>query len=58
MTINKPRFDRDSLEDPQENLITFSEEKFRSDVIFYTFLITSSKYLELPYLPKKLSEDN
>jgi hypothetical protein len=47
-----------SLEQSQSDHMTFSEEKFKQDLIYYAFLITSSKYLEVSYLPKRFSEED
>lgn len=65
MTINKSAYHQDpieatqvSLEQSRTDFMTFSEDKFREDLIYYAFLITSSKYLEVPYLPKRFSEDD
>jgi hypothetical protein len=65
MTINKTLYHQDpievtqvSLEQSRTDFITFSEEKFRQDLIYYAFLITSSKYLEVSYLPKRFSEED
>jgi len=64
MTISKTIFHQDPIEGSpasrkQSHLdfMTFSEEKFRRDVVYYAFLITSSKYLEVPYLPKRFTEE-
>jgi hypothetical protein len=63
MTISKSNFYRDPIETSQASVeksksdfLSFSEEKFRKDVIYYKFLITSAKYLEIADLPKIFSE--
>lgn len=65
MTISKSVYHQDPFEAPQASLewshnlhTTFSEDKFRRDLIYYAFLITSSKYLEVSYLPKRFSEED
>ena len=64
MTISKSIYHQDPIEAPQASLeqsknhhMSFSEDKFKRDLIYYAFLITSSKYLEVPYLPKRFSEE-
>lgn len=64
MTIDTTIFHQDPIEaspasrkQSQLDFMTFSEEKFRRDVVYYAFLITSSKYLEVPYLPKRFIEE-
>jgi len=38
--------------------IVFSEKVFRQKLIYYSFLVTSSKYLELPYPFKGKNSSN
>jgi hypothetical protein len=65
MTISKSIYHQDpieasqaSLEQSQSDHMAFSEEKFKQDLIYYAFLITSSKYLEVPYLPKRFMDED
>lgn len=65
MTISNPTYHQDPIDDPLESLeksqtdfMTFSEEKFKQDLVYYAFLITSSKYLEVPYLPKRFLDED
>lgn len=65
MTMSKPTLHQDPIEiseasmaQSKNDFMAFSEEKFRQDLIYYAFLITSSKYLDVPYLPKRFSEDD
>jgi hypothetical protein len=64
MTIIKSTIHQDPIEATQASMkqsqndhMAFSEEKFKQDLIYYAFLITSSKYLEVSYLPKRFSEE-
>jgi hypothetical protein len=65
MTISKSIYNQDpieatqaSLEQSQNHHMTISEDKFKRDLVYYAFLITSSKYLGVPYLPKRFSEED